>query len=481
MMRKITLAVLLAVIVFAGGCNRDNEEDLYYEPLVDGFYNIEVDESQKVNFTIEPGKPVSLTGTFDNGINFTLEFGAEALIDYQKVEASVQPISGFREMPAGLEFQFGYVFSPEGTQFNNPGKMILEIPSSVEVEGFKGLYFEGGTPENGSETEIWSVRLIPLMYRTVSGKHYVEFELHDFSGFAGVTGGDFKCGNPVAAESCDELNEILACYLQDHEIGWNEEITGEDLKKINGALRDYLDAGLKWIEAHPSDIDEDWEVENALRDVICWKATALMYNSTLDHFDDLLNRVADLFTKVIVDKLTELDSDCSAMTETDDQALSFWLNSSYLILARNMSDAGLLDREVGIDPFNYCNEIALNYYTDPFLDTTEIYISPGYPVGFEINFPPELHPAVSRSLGFTVYATNLLGEPEALALREDYDISIIHLEGLVLEGTVLKEVIATCGNAETGYYPCYAGAYAYLAVTLKSSSQGMNIIVKRLP
>ena len=134
MMRRIALSGLFAVIVLLGGCPSGNEEELYYEPLVDGIYNIEIDDSQAVNFTIEPGKPVSVSGSFDNGINFTLVFGTEALKDYQAVEASIQPISGFRETPAGLEFQFGYIFSPEGTQFNNPGKMTLVNRTPTDME-----------------------------------------------------------------------------------------------------------------------------------------------------------------------------------------------------------------------------------------------------------------------------------------------------------------------------------------------------------
>ncbi|TFH26342.1 MAG: hypothetical protein E4H10_07270 [Bacteroidia bacterium] len=445
---------LILLIVFMGvQCNREDDEDLYYEPLVDGIYNVEVDQDQSINFTIEPNKAVSVNGEFNNGIKFTVEFEADALKYFEKVEASISPVIRIQDLPSDILFHFGFVFAPEGVEFNKPGKMTIELPAGTDISDFKGFFFEGGVPYGSSEAEIWSVKLTPLFYQSANGKTQAVFELPHFSGFAGVSGGDFQCGNPLATEVCEDLKEILACYITG-----KESLTSKDLDKVNTALRIWLEAALQWIEDNPSEMDEDWEVENILREVLCWHASALMFNSTLDPFDDLLRRVGNIFTRKLVDQLEQLNNDCLAMSSPTAQANSFGLNSIYLSTLESLRSAGMLTEEPGIDQINYCNSVATRYYVSPFMDTAQNHIRYLPPFTYRLNFGGEADPGIPRSLSFTVYAMNLLGEPIELELGKDYTTQLNHSDNFTLNGNTVTEANMTCENTVNGvttYYPCY--------------------------
>ena len=153
MNRHVFIPLLLIGFVFTQ-CNREDEEELYYEPLVDGIYDIDVDQNQVVSFNIEPNQPVSIKGQFSNGINFTIDFEADALKFYEKVEASISPVTQIQNLPSEFQFNFGFVFSPEGVQFNKPGKMTVELPQGIDIGDFKGFYFQGGVPYNNSNAEF---------------------------------------------------------------------------------------------------------------------------------------------------------------------------------------------------------------------------------------------------------------------------------------------------------------------------------------
>ena len=135
-MKKILLYFSILLLSFLVQCNTENEDDLYYEPLVEGIFNVSVDPSQQLDFTIEPHKDLTVNGQFQNGIPFSIEFDASALKFYEPVEASIMPITGILDMPSDFQFLFGFVFSPEG--------MLPALPAPWNSEfysiGVKCLY-----------------------------------------------------------------------------------------------------------------------------------------------------------------------------------------------------------------------------------------------------------------------------------------------------------------------------------------------------
>ena len=141
-MKTSSLVILILLTMSCIQCNRDDEEeDLYYEPLVEGIFNIDVDQNEWLMFLIEPNQPVSVNGQFNNGIQFTIDFPADAMKYYEEVEAKISPVNQIQNLPPEFEFNFGFVFSPEGVQFNNPGKMTVELPPGIDISDFKGLPF----------------------------------------------------------------------------------------------------------------------------------------------------------------------------------------------------------------------------------------------------------------------------------------------------------------------------------------------------
>jgi hypothetical protein len=477
-MKRVALYSLLFLVLVGAQCERESEEDLYYEPLVDGIYTVSTDLSQALSFTIEPNKALSVSGQFSNGINFTVEFEADALKFNESVEASINPISQILDMDSDFQFHFGFAFSPEGVQFNNPGKMTVELPAGIDINNFKGFFFQGGVPYSGQEAEIWSVKLTPLLFQSANGKKLAVFELPHFSGFIGVSGGDFKCGNPLAADVCDDLKEILACY-----IAGKESLTSEDMKKVNGALRDWLDSGLQWLENNPSEMDEDWEIENALGEILCWKASALMFNATLAPFDALLDKVGKLFTRTLVDKLVQLNNECIAIEDAYEQAASFGMNSYYLSLLESLRSAGMLSEDPGISYVDYCGGIASKFYIEAFMDTTVSYIRSPSPNTYELDFGPVVSPAVARSLGITVYAVNLLGEPSPMKLGEDYTIQKNSNDWFSINGNLVTEVLTTCYktvNEVSVPYPCYPSNNSlWLNIVMNDSQEAITVLAGR--
>lgn len=469
-MKKVFLYPLLSFLLLFVQCNPVNEDDLYYEPLVDGIYNVSVDQEQSLDFTIEPNKALNVSGQFDNGIPFTLEFESGAVQYEGAVGASVSPLTGILDMPSEFQFHFGFSFSPEGTYFTKPGKMTIELPADVDINEFKGFYFEGGVPYEGTDAEIWSVKLIPVFFESVNGKKQAVIELPHFSGFVGVSGGDFKCGNPLAADMCDDLKEILACYITG-----KETISSDDSKKVNKALKDWIDAGLDWLEEHPEDIDDDWELDMALREIICWKAAAQMFNSDMSPFSSQIDRVGDLFTRVLVDKLVNLNNECLSMEDMYEQAASLGVNSWYIMLLDEMRSAGLLNEDPGIDYVSYCDGIASEFYMQPFLNADLSYIRNLSGPTWFINFGPEVDPAVARSLSFTVYATNLLGEPAVMKLDEDYTITNVDANWFTLEGTTITEEVLTCEMMDGTTFPCYPTGGIRFNIVLNNSGDAITV------
>ena len=50
-----------------------------------------------------------------------------------------------------------------------------------------------------------------------------------------------------------------------------------------------------------------WDVEDAIRELVCWKSAVLMYNSNMSPFQEQLSRIGDLFTGVLVDRLVSVN------------------------------------------------------------------------------------------------------------------------------------------------------------------------------
>lgn len=479
-METSPMAILILFALICIQCNRDDEEeDLYYEPLVEGIYNIDVDQSKVIDFAIEPNQAVSVKGQFDNGIHFKIDFPADALKYFEKVEAKISPVSQIQNLPPEFEFNFGFVFSPEGVQFNNPGRMTVELPPGIDISDFKGFYFQGGTPYENSDAEIWSVKLTPLLYESSSGGKQAVFEIPHFSGFVGVSGGSFNCGNPRAADMCEDLKEILACYITGKEI-----LTSDDRNQVNNALRIWLDEGLTWLEQNPSEIDEDWEIEYALSELLCWKSAALMFNGTLSPFDDVLNRAGSLFTEALHEQILKENTLCINDQSILSQAERYTLNFPLLTLVNSLQAADILTENIGIDPVNFCNSIATRVYVEPFLDTSQSHITPDHLTipFYTLTFPKEISPAVARSLSFKVYAKNLLGEEKELVLGDDYSITNQTGVGFILNGTTLTEEIQTCSkdvNGNTVYYPCYADIGGLIYIILNDSQERISLTIKR--
>jgi hypothetical protein len=449
---SLILIILLGLICIQ--CNRkDEEEDLYYEPLVEGIYNIDVDQSEELAFYIEPNQPVSVKGQFNNGIHFTIDFPADALKFYEKVEAKISPVSQIQNLPPEFQFNFGFVFSPEGVQFNNPGKMTIELPPGIDINDFKGFYFQGGVPYENSNTEIWSVKLTPVLYESSNGVKHAVIEIPHFSGFLGVSGGEFNCGDPRAADLCEDLKEILACYITG-----KETLTADDRSRVNNALRTWLNEGLNWLEQNPSEIDEEWEIDYALSELLCWKSTALMFNANLSSFDDILNRAGSLFTEALNEKIVKENTLCINDQNILSQAESYALNFPLLTLVNNLQAADILTENIGIDPINFCNSIATRIYVEPFLDTSQSHITPDHwtiPF-YTLTFPKEVDPAVARSLQTGV--------------------------GFILNGSTLTEEIQTCSkdvNGNTVYYPCYADIGGLIYIILNDSQEAISLTIKR--
>lgn len=476
-MKKTLLYPTLFILLLFVQCSPENEEDLYYEPLVEGIFNVSVDQEQTLEFTIEPNKAVKVDGQFSNGISFTVEFEANALRFNEVVEASIQPLTGILDMPSDFQFNFGFVFAPEGIEFNKPGKMTIELPAGIDISELKGFFFQGGVPYGNADPEIWGVTLTPLLFQSAGGKKLAVFEIPHFSGFVGVSGGDFECGDPRAAEMCHELKEILACYITG-----KESLTADDLKKVNKALKDWMDAGLDWLEEHPEELDDEWKIQDALGEFLCWNAAALMFNSTMAPFENQLSRVGALFSDAITDKVVSLNEECLAMSEMYEQAYTYGLYFDYINLLDELRNAGLLDNDPGITHLTYCDEIAARYYMEPFLDTTlrdDIYYDGGT---WNINLGRSTEP-IAQSNSFQVYATNLLGETEMLTLDEDYTIQNLQLQYHTLTGTTISEVIQTCyGSDGNGNpccpYSCYLSGYCNFDIVL-SSGETMRINAAR--
>ena len=478
-MKKIRLFPTFLILLLAVQCNTENEEDLYYEPLVEGIFNISVDQEEGLDFTIEPTKAITVNGQFSNGIPFTLEFEANAMRSNEAVEATIRPVTGLLDMPSEFQFDFGFVFSPEGVEFNKPGKMTIELPSNIDISEFKGFYFQGGVPYGTSDAEIWSVKLTPLRFLSSGGKKLAVFELPHFSGFVGVSGGDFKCGNPLAAEMCAELQEILACYT----VG-KESLSGSDIEKVNKALKDWMDAGLDWLEEHPEELENLWDVEDAIRELLCWKSAALMFNSTMTPFQNQMSRIGDLFTEVLVDRLVAVNDECLSMNDMYAQYGSFETNFYFMNLVDELRNAGFLNQDPGITIPTFCDEIATKFYQNPFLDTTmrtDIRFDQGY---WYISLGSGNDP-VARSRSFAVYATNLLGEAVELTEGEDYTMQNLNIQHHTLEGNTITEVIQTCYGVDANNniccpYACYGGGTCYFDVVLTSSGDLLHVRSRRL-
>jgi hypothetical protein len=477
-MKKVLLYPPLFLLLLFVQCSPENDEDLYYEPLVEGIFNVSVDPGQALDFTIEPNKALSVDGEFDNGIPFTIEFESGALQYNEAVEASIKPLTGIMGMPSEFQFQFGFVLSPEGTYFTKPGKMTIELPPNIDISEFKGFFFQGGVPYGNEDPEIWSVKLTPMLYQSENGKKQAVIEIPHFSGFVGVSGGDFECGNPLAAEMCEQLKEILACYITG-----KESLTDNDREKVNKALKDWMDSGLDWLEEHPEEFDDDWEISEAIGELLCWKAAALMFNATMAPFENQLNRVGDLFTTMLIDLLVSLNQECLAQSDMTEQAYSFGFNFDYFSVVDEMRNAGFLNEDPGITHLTYCNGIATNYYLEPFLDTTlrdDIWVDHGT---WNINLGWSTE-AVAQSNSFQVYATNLLGETVSLTLDEDYTIENANLLYHSISGTTITEVIQTCiGSDGNGNpccpYACYLSGSCNFDIVLTSSGQSLRVYAGR--
>lgn len=478
-MKKPLLYPALFLLLLFVQCNPENDEDLYYEPLVEGIFNVSVDPEQRLDFTIEPNKAVKVEGAFSNGISFTVEFDANALRFNEVVDATIQPLTGILDMSSDFQFDFGFVFSPEGIEFTKPGKMTIELPPGIDVSEFKGFIFQGGVPYGSADAEIWNVKLTPLLIKSESGKKLIVFEIPHFSGFVGVSGGDFKCGNPLAAEMCEDLKEIIACYITG-----KESISADDTKKVNKALKDWMDAGLDWLEENPAELENLWDVEDAIRELLCWKAACLMFNSTMAPFDNQLKRIGNLFTGVLIDRLVSFNDACISTTDLYARYGSYVENVYFMNLVEELRNGGFLNQDPGITHLTYCDEIATNYYLDPFLDTTlrqDIRFEDAY---WYISFGPG-DDAVSRWRSFTVYGINLLGEPVELALGEDYTIENVNSQFITFDGTIMREEIQTCylvdaNNNSCCPYPCYySSTYAYFDVVLNTSGDLLHVKARR--
>lgn len=476
MTRVILYPTLFLLLLFVQ-CNPENDEDLYYEPLVEGIYNINVDPEDAVEFTIEPHKAVQVEGQLSNGIPFTVEFEANSMRFNEAVDAKIQPVTGIQDMPSDFQFNFGFIFSPEGFEFTKPGKMTVELPQGIDISEFKGFYFQGGVPYGGTDAEIWSVKLTPMLIQSEGGKKLAVFELPHFSGFVGVSGGDFKCGNPLSAELCDELKEILACYMTGE-----ESITSDNRKKLNKAMKDWLDAGLDWLEEHPEELENLWDVEDAIRELLCWKSAALMFNADLSPFQNQVDRVGDLFTQVLVDRLVSVNGDCESMGDMYAQYGSFETNFYFLNLMEELRNGGFLTEDPEITINSYCNEIATNFYLDPILDTSrnDIRLEDGM---CKISLGAGDDP-VARSASFTVYATNLLGERIEMVPGEDYTIQKVTTLFHTLQGNTITELIQTCEDVLPDGticcpHPCYRGGYCYFDVVLNTSGYSIRVRAER--
>jgi hypothetical protein len=478
-MKKVLLYPPLFLLLLFVQCSPENDEDLYYEPLIDGIYNVSVDQEQTLDFTIEPNKALSVDGQFDNGIPFTIEFESGALQYNEAVEASIMPLTGILDMPSEFQFHFGFAFSPEGTYFNKPGKMTIELPPTVNINDFQGFIFEGGVPYGNADAEIWSVKLTPVLFESVNGKKQAVFEVPHFSGFVGVSGGDFECGNPRAAEMCEELKEILACYITG-----KESLSSDDRDKVNKALRDWMDGGLDWLEAHPEELENLWDVEDAIRELLCWKSAALMFNSTMAPFQNQLDRIGDLFTGVLTDRLVSANEECLSMSDMYARYGSFETNFYIMNLVEELRKGGFLNEDPAITLLSFCDEISTSFYLNPFLDTTlrtDIRLEGSY---WDISFGAG-DDAASRWRSFTVYAYNLLGEAVELTLGEDYTIENLNSHSHTFEGTIIREVVHTCygsdGNGNSCCpYPCYGWGYSYFDIVLTASGDNIQVRATRL-
>lgn len=477
-MKGAVLYPTLFILLLLVQCNLENEDDLYYEPLVEGTFNIQVDQEERLDFTIKPNKALKVEGELNNGIPFTIEFEAYAMRFNESVDAAIQPVTGILDMPSGYQFHFGFVFSPEGIEFTKPGKMTIELPAGIDIGEFNGFYFQGGVPYGAEDAEIWSVKLTPMVFQSEGGKKLAVFELPHFSGFLGVSGGEFKCGNPLAAELCEELKEILACYITGKEF-----ISADDRKKVNKALKDWMDAGLDWLEEHPEELENLWDVEDAIKELLCWKSAVLMFNSTMAPFQDQLDRVGDLFTQVLIDRLVSANEECLSMSDMYAQYGSFETNVYFMNLMDELRNGGFLNEDPEITLHSYCDEIATNFFMEPMLDTARA----------DIRFEDGMckislgagEDAVARSASFTVYATNLLGELVEMVQGEDYTIQNVSTLWHTLNGNTVTELIQTCydvlpDGTTCCPHPCYMkGGYCSFQIYLNTSGDRLDVRVDR--
>jgi len=275
---------------------------------------------------------------------------------------------------------------------------------------------------------------------------------------------------------CDELKEILACYITG-----KESLSSNDREKVNNALRDWMDNGLDWLEENPELLENLWEVQDAIGELLCWKAAALMFNSSLSPFQDQLSRIGDLFTGVLTDRLVSANEECLSMDELYFRYDSFEENFYFINLVDELRNAGFLNEDPGIDLLNYCDDIATTFYLYPFLDTTlrsDIWIDEDY--GYTYISLGEGDGAVAQSTSFTVYAFNLLGEPVELVLDEDYTIQNVSTLYHSLEGTSITEVLPTCydvlpDGTTCCPHQCYLGGYCSFEIILNTSGDRLRV------
>jgi hypothetical protein len=305
---------VLVLIACSGG---DTEGDGFFTPQIQEPFTVTLATEGSVAFDLEMGATVAAQGQTADGTAYLLEIPAEAYWGGTQAGTMV-PVQSVSGLPSGLEFVNGFHFSPDGVRFAPDGQLTITLPSAIAKEDLHVVHYTADPVGEAGQTEAFEARLQPT--RLESGGDIV-LSMSGFSGVLLLRGDEVACGRVQDADTCSDLDEIIACNIPLLEqVGLND-LQSETVRTVNSLLWSWMDLGLDELAAEPGQLSEPLMLELVAREVACWLGTAQLFNANArTEFSDLLDRLSALLQPAIVDQLRQINEECVALADDETTA-----------------------------------------------------------------------------------------------------------------------------------------------------------------
>lgn len=218
---------------------------------------ITLDDTASVSALI-PQKGGSVSATLANGLVYTLEIPAGALLSDQEV--TITPIHSIDGLPFSGGLIGGVQLEPDGTLLMAPATLTIQIPQGYDKSALVGFgYHEEGTgfhltPASGDGSTI-TLKLI------------------SFSGHGAASGTDQEVNDQArrfTGSSVDDYEQQAADVLDQARA--RGEANNSDMQKLTEIWKDYYDKVVK--PALQAAVSDDTKIDNAASTYLNWARQA---------------------------------------------------------------------------------------------------------------------------------------------------------------------------------------------------------------